>query len=69
MITVIKPKGCKNCKHWGQTEKVGRGMCDLASTHRWKDASQDCFEVIGSVQAFLETGPHFYCCHFKETGT
>lgn len=45
-ISATKPPACKICEHWGKAEKEGRGMCDLASTRRWKDAASSRFDNL-----------------------
>jgi hypothetical protein len=66
-ITVIKPPACRNCEHWdARIEEKKGGVCDLAPATKSIDTNPDGFQVIGWVQAFLETGPDFYCCHFKQ---
>lgn len=67
-VTAIKPKACKNCEHWDKIEQGNRGICDLAYASKPVATNPDGFQVIAwlEMSSPLETGPDFYCCHFKE---
>lgn len=68
MITVIKPKGCKNCKHWRKYGGALTGECTLSCGDANPENKPDGFMVDCTTGnfPFLRTGPDFYCCHFKE---
>lgn len=68
-ITATKPKACKYCEHWDEVEEGRKGICDLAYASKPVDTNSNGFELVApwcETLPSLETGPDFYCCHFKE---
>lgn len=68
MITVIKPKACKYCEHWGPNPATNHnGICQFIV-----DADIEVSGNEATIEAFapsgLVSGPDFYCYHFKEKG-